>query len=161
MDPEEGTVELQIMMEKPYLIIIVQAYVVTLKTFLEIYFCDTKDIRTHNHLVRKRTLNHLAKLAKWLGCVVSTYLYSAFDCMLLIYHVRVSEWIWIHSETRAWHDNNIPIFFMSISKLILRGVLMRQKCYLISDFNVNLISRNKILLRTHRPDSCSHIYTVN
>ena len=28
--------------------------------------------RTHNHLVRERTLNHLAKLVKWLSCVVST-----------------------------------------------------------------------------------------
>ena len=46
---------------------------------------------THKHLVRKRTLNHLAKLAKWLSCVVSTYLYSAFDCMFLSFHVRVSE----------------------------------------------------------------------
>ena len=27
--------------------------------------------------VRKRSLNHLAKLAKWLSCVVSTYLYGA------------------------------------------------------------------------------------
>ena len=27
-------------------------------------------IRTHNHLVRKRTLNYLAKLTKWLSCVV-------------------------------------------------------------------------------------------
>ena len=27
--------------------------------------------------VRKRTLNHLAKLANWLSCVVSTYLYGA------------------------------------------------------------------------------------
>ena len=26
---------------------------------------DSNDIRTHNHLVCKRTLNHLAKLAKW------------------------------------------------------------------------------------------------
>ena len=40
--------------------------------------------RTHNHLVHKRTLNHLAKLAKWL----STYLYGAFDCMLLSCHVE-------------------------------------------------------------------------
>ena len=47
-------------------------------------------IRTHNHLVRKRTLNHLAKLVKWLSCVVSTYLYGAFDCMFLSCHVRVS-----------------------------------------------------------------------
>ena len=48
---------------------------------------------THNHLVHKRTLNHLAKLAKWLSCVVSTYLYGAFDCMFLSCHEHVSEWI--------------------------------------------------------------------
>ena len=53
---------------------------------------DSNGIRTHNHLVRKRTLNHLAKLAKWLSCVVSTYLYGAFDCMLSC-HVWASEWI--------------------------------------------------------------------
>ena len=47
---------------------------------------------THNHLVPKWTLNHLAKLAKWLSCVVSTYLYDAFDCMFLSYHVHISEW---------------------------------------------------------------------
>ena len=39
-------------------------------------------IQTHNQLVRKRTLNHLAKLAKCLSCVVSIYLYGAFDCIL-------------------------------------------------------------------------------
>ena len=54
---------------------------------------DCNWTRTHNHLVDKRTLNHLAKLAKWLSCVVSTYLYGAFDCMFLSCHVRVSEWI--------------------------------------------------------------------
>ena len=52
---------------------------------------DCNWIRTHNHLVHKRTLNHLAKLAKRLSCVVSTYLYGAFDCMFLSCHVRVSE----------------------------------------------------------------------
>ena len=52
---------------------------------------DRNGIRTHNRLVRKRTLNHLAKLAKRLSCVVSTYLYGAFDCMLLSCHVRDSE----------------------------------------------------------------------
>ena len=40
---------------------------------------DSNGIRTHNHLVRKRTFNHLAKLTKWLSCVVSTYLYGTFD----------------------------------------------------------------------------------
>ena len=54
---------------------------------------DCNGTRTNNHLVRKRTINHLAKLAKWLSCAVSTYLYGAFDCMLLSCHVRVWEWI--------------------------------------------------------------------
>ena len=39
---------------------------------------------THNQLVHKRTLNHLAKLAK-------SYLYGAFDCMIVSCHVRVLE----------------------------------------------------------------------
>ena len=55
---------------------------------------DSNGIGAHNHLVCKRTLNHLVKLAKWLSYVVSTYLYGAFDCMLLSRHVPVSEWIY-------------------------------------------------------------------
>ena len=52
---------------------------------------DSNGIRTHNHLGRKRTLNHLTNLAKWLSCVVSTYLYGAFDRMLLSCQERVSD----------------------------------------------------------------------
>ena len=48
---------------------------------------------TQNQLVLKRTLNHLAQLAKWFSCVVSTFLYGAFDSMFLPCHVRVWEWI--------------------------------------------------------------------
>ena len=48
---------------------------------------------THNHLICKWTLNHLTKLTKWLSCVVSTYLCSAFDCMFLLCHICISEWI--------------------------------------------------------------------
>ena len=44
-------------------------------------------------LVRKGTLNHLAKLAKKMKLFVSTYLYGAFDCMLSS-DVLVSEWIY-------------------------------------------------------------------
>ena len=44
--------------------------------------------RTHNHLVCKWTFNHLAKLAKWLSFVVSTYLYGAFDCGFTLKRVR-------------------------------------------------------------------------
>ena len=54
---------------------------------------DCNWTRTQNHLVRERTLNHLAKLAKWLSCVPSTYLCSAFHCMFLSCDVRVSDWI--------------------------------------------------------------------
>ena len=52
---------------------------------------DWSGTGTQNHLVCKQTLNHLAKLAKWLSFAVSTYLYSAFECMYLSCHVRVSE----------------------------------------------------------------------
>ena len=54
---------------------------------------DCDGSQTHNHLVHKRTLNDLAKLAKWLSCVVSTSLYGAFDCMFSSCHVRFSDWI--------------------------------------------------------------------
>ena len=54
---------------------------------------ETNEVRTHNNLARKRTLNHLAKLANWLSWVVSTYLYGAFGRIFLSCHVRNSEWI--------------------------------------------------------------------
>ena len=38
------------------------------------FLSDSNGIWTHNHLVRKWILNHIAKLVKWLSCVVSTYL---------------------------------------------------------------------------------------
>ena len=43
-------------------------------------FYDCNWTRTQNHLVRKQTLKHLAKPAKWLSCILSNYLYSAFNC---------------------------------------------------------------------------------
>ena len=55
---------------------------------------DSNRFRNHNYSVRKKTLNHSAKLAKWLSCVVSAYLHGAFDCMLLLCHAQVSEWIY-------------------------------------------------------------------
>ena len=54
---------------------------------------DCNWARTHNHLLRKRTLNYLAQLAKFFSCVVGTYLYREFDCMFLSFHVHASEWI--------------------------------------------------------------------
>ena len=42
-------------------------------------FSDSNKFRIQKFLVYKRTLKHLAKLAKWLSCVVTAYLYGAFD----------------------------------------------------------------------------------
>ena len=104
---------------------------------------------THNQLIRKRTLNHLAKLAKWLSCVVSTYLYGAFVYMFLSCHVREfccshlnfrycacfeqrvpwhsgSYRMWVDSETRTWHDKNIQ------SNPLYRKVLTTQLNHLAS-----------------------------
>ena len=47
--------------------------------------CSCNGTRTHNHLVRKPTLNHLAKLAKWLSCIVGTNLYGVLT--VCCYHV--------------------------------------------------------------------------
>ena len=54
---------------------------------------DCNGTLIHNHLDRKRTLDHLAQLAKWLSCFVSTYLCGAFDCMFLSCHACISDWI--------------------------------------------------------------------
>ena len=43
--------------------------------------------------IRGRKLN-IAIQAKWLSCVLSIYLCGTFDCMLLSYHERISEWIY-------------------------------------------------------------------
>ena len=64
---------------------------------------------THNHLVHKRTINHLAKLAKCLRSVVSTYLYGAFDCMFLSCHVSVSKWI----HTPVWLNGWVFVYELS------------------------------------------------
>ena len=52
---------------------------------------DSSSMRTHKHLVCKQSLNHLAKMEKLLRCVMSTFLYGAFDCILSSCHIGVSE----------------------------------------------------------------------
>ena len=76
---------------------------------------NSNDIRTENHLVRKGTLNHLAKLAKWLSCVEGTYLYGAFEYMLLLCHVWVSEFI--HIAQFAWMLRNSLLEAGAISEV--------------------------------------------
>ena len=89
--------------------------------------------RTQNHLVLKRTFNHLAKLTKWFSCVLSTYLYgvrvqylsvrcSGFEssCSDFTFRFRACfeqgvPWhsgnyrVWIHSENAyvTWQEHTV------------------------------------------------------
>ena len=56
---------------------------------------DCNGTQTHNHLVHKRTLNHLAKLAfyyKWLICVAITCLYCA-----LTVRTYLNGWVFLYN----------------------------------------------------------------
>ena len=64
---------------------------------------DCNWTRTHNHLVRKRTLNHLAKLA---SCSHLNFRFCACFEQGFLWHPGNYR-VWIHSETRTWHDKNI------------------------------------------------------
>ena len=61
---------------------------------------DCNETRIHNHLVCKQTLNHLAKLAKWLSCVMITYL-----CGVLMH--RTDKYLQNRSSLPKWLS--IPI----------------------------------------------------
>ena len=63
---------------------------------------DYNRIRTNNDLVRKRTLNDLAKLAQYLSCVVRTYLFGA---LTLILHVTYAFRVSLHSVI-DWMSRN-------------------------------------------------------
>ena len=52
---------------------------------------DCNGTGTHDHLVRKGTLNYLTKLTILLSCVVSAYLNDAFDSVPLLCDIRVLE----------------------------------------------------------------------
>ena len=91
--------------------------------------CDCNASRTHNHVVRKPTLNHLAKLAslaKWLNVRLRTKcLWVRIPLMSLklelvptsskeFLDIQANYRVWIHSGTRMWHDNDmhLKIFFL-------------------------------------------------
>ena len=88
------------------------------------YLYVSYGIRTHNHSVRKRTLNHLTTWPVFLNGWVFIYELSGcgFEscCCHINFRYRACfeqrvPWhsgnyrLWIHSETRPWHDNNIQL----------------------------------------------------
>ena len=76
---------------------------------------DCKETRTHNQLFRKRTLNHLVKLTRWLSWVVSTISVRCIWLYLLIVsrtHFRPSpEFIF------AWMLRNSLLQTVAISEI--------------------------------------------
>ena len=84
--------------------------------------CDINGIRTHSYLVCKRTLNHWAKLAKWLCYGVSTCLYVAFDSTLLSCCVRVSEWIYTLQFTWMVRNSLLKAGAISEVQVIATGL---------------------------------------
>ena len=84
---------------------------VTLKRHHIWSLSDCNKTQTHNHVVRKWTLKHLAKLTKWFSWIVTTYPYGAFDYMFLSCHVHVPEWIhtlyWLECQ-RTPYSKQVP-----------------------------------------------------
>ena len=107
-----------------------------------ILFRDCNWTRTQNHLVCKRTLNHLAELAVrsfWQNGWVFVYELSSCgfesSCSHLNFRFRASfelgvPWhsgnyrVWIHSEARTWHDKNIQSLFKMTIYLAIWFIFM-------------------------------------
>ena len=98
--------------------------------------------RTQNHLVRKRILNHLAKLAKWLSCVMNTYLYGTFDCMFLSSRCLIvkellgwvvkelvgqgTPWLGVRLRTKwSWVQIQLQSLKVQISRLLRGRISLR------------------------------------
>ena len=93
------------------------------KAFKHNTICDSNGIQTYNYLVRKRKINHFAKLTKWFICVVSTYLNFRYHVPWHLGNYRV----YIHSEMRTWHDNDIQgLHILGIIKIV---TTMIHYCY--------------------------------
>ena len=82
------------------------------------FLSDCNWARTQNHLVRKRTLSHLASLASRVfvyelsdsgfesSCSHLNFRFSACYEQGVPWH-SANYSVWIHSKTRTWHDKNI------------------------------------------------------
>ena len=57
---------------------------------------------TQNHLVRKQTLNDLTKLSKWWSHVLSTSLYGAIGCIVLLLSFQSESTLYPASICCSW-----------------------------------------------------------
>ena len=76
---------------------------------------DCNGIRTHNHLVRKQTLNHLVKLAQLIElCCECLSVWCIWLCVLLMSHTRFR--VNLHSVD-VWMSRNSLLETGAISKV--------------------------------------------
>ena len=76
---------------------------------------DCNGIRTHNHLVRKQTLNHLVKLAQMIElCCECLSVWCIWLCVLLMSHTRFR--VNLHSVD-VWMSRNSLLETGAISKV--------------------------------------------
>ena len=112
----------------------------------QLFLSESNLIRTHNQLVRNRTLNHLASLAKWLMLVykVSGCGFESHCCHLKTLDmmpasskefpdIQANSRVWTHSETRMWHDNNrqtskMPLLHNWLFSLCFLNVVEKITC---------------------------------
>ena len=91
---------------------------------------DSSEIRTHNHLVRTRTLNHLASLAKWVSVRLRT------------------KWLWVRTRCchlRYYLANYFQKWFYryySLVKPTKRGVVTLFLLLKVSGFPLIFLQRN-------------------
>ena len=112
---------------------------------------DCNGTRTHNHLVHKRTFNHLSQLAKWLSCLVSTYLYGAFDCLFLSCYGRVSEWNHTPQLPECQSEATLHSC-LNVKELLVRN---RRKIISLSDRNGTRTHKHLVHKRT-----LSHLFQL-
>ena len=143
--------------------------------------CDYNGTRTHKHLVRKRTLNHLAKLAKCSSCVVNTYLYGAFDlCSHHITYLLQSEStlyiclnikeilvrnrrdIWNLSDCSGTRTRNHSVCKQTLNHLVklAKGLSYVVSSYLYGAFDYMFLSNHILIsewIDTQFRVNCSHL----
>ena len=94
---------------------------------------DSNLIWTQNHLIFKRTLNHLVKLTKWLNCVLNPYLCTV-DLTVCSCHV-----------THAFQSVSKLYSCLNVKELLARS---RRKIWSLSDCNRTRTQSHLILKRT-------------
>ena len=93
---------------------------------------DSNGSRTHNHLIFKWTLQHLAKLTIWLSSVVNTDLYGGFEFMFL--HV-----------TYAFQSESTLYFCLNVKELFGRN---RRDIWSLSDCSGTRTHNHLVFQRT-------------